>query len=445
MFANIDKEDIQMIPRKVCACVQSVCVVVGLLFSGIVQASELKTGDRFEFVALHLPDGSTDFVLKSKFSADTAQGMLWVARQNDTKGKNILQRQAENGDYAAQCVLGIMQIRGAGFSKNVQAGMEQIERAAQNGFTRGYYYLSYISAFTQFSVEQSLQWAIKGAERGDFTALTEMASRFFNIAQGADSSLRLSKEQALRLGMNFAREAAKRGCQTGYNQVSATCRDHLNVFGNEAVDILREMQPLFADATNHLTVILAELQRYEESLELALKCPEDPNAQYIAGTLYLQHISPQSNLQKGLECMKKAAEMGLCPAIWFWILFYENPSSQLPHISGLLPAPAEARRLVMNLATSGDHAAKAYLARYYYEGFGGEQNVRKAAELLQSVFSAESTYCPHAEQYYWQWKSEARKGEAHAQEFMREFGAIGGKEPTTGINDPSLNEEYPQL
>lgn len=409
-----------------------------MLFTNIALASERKPGMRLEYVALHLPDGSTDFVPKSKFSADTLRGIQLVASPNFTEGKKLLQRQAENGDEAARCVLGIMQIRGVGFRKNVQAGLEQIEQAAQNGFTRGYYYLSYVSAFTQFSVEQSLQWAIKGAEQGDFTALTEMASHFFNIAQGTDSSLRLSKEQALQLGMNFAKEAARRGCQTGYNQVAATCRNHLKVFGNKAVDILRELQPLFADATNHLTVILAELQRYEESLELALRCPEDPNAQYIAGTLYLRHISPQSNLQKGLEHMKKAAEMGFRPAIWFWILFYENPSSQLPHISGLSPAPSESRRLTISLAASGDNAAKAYLARYYYEGFGGEQNVRKAAELLQELFSDESTYCPHAEQYYRQWKRLARNGDATAQEFIREFADIGGKEPPSGIKDPSL-------
>ena len=409
-----------------------------MFFTNIAQASEMKPEVRLEYVALHLPDGSTDFVPKSKFSADTLRGIQLVASQNFTEGKKLLQRQAENGDEAARCVLGIMQIRGVGFRKNVQAGLEQIEQAAQNGFTRGYYYLSYVSAFTQFSVEQSLQWAIKGAERGDFTALTEIATNFFYIAQGTDSSLRLSKEQALRHGMNFAKEAAKRGSQTGYNLVSATCRDHLKVFGNEAVDILREMLPLFADATNHLIVILAELERYEESLELALKCPEAPNAQYIAGTLYLQHVSPQSNLQKGLEHMKKAAEMGFRPAIWFWILFYENPSSQLPHISGLNPTPSESRRLTITLAASGDNAAKAYLARYYYEGFGGEQNVGKAAKLLQEVFSDESTYCPHAEQYYWQWKRLARNGDATAQEFIREFTAIGGKEPPSRIKDPSL-------
>lgn len=417
----------------------ALCLTAGVMFfTNMAQASEMKPGMRLEYVALHLPDGSTDFVPKSKFSADTLRGIQLVVSQKVSEGKKLLLRQAENGDEAARCVLGIMQIRGVGFRKNVQAGLEQIEQSAQNGFTRGYYYLSYISAFTQFSVEQSQQWAIKGAERGDFTALTEMASNFFNIAQGSDSSLRLSKEQALRYGMKFAKEAAKRGSQTGYNQVAATCRDHLKVFGNDAVDILRELQPLFADATNHLIVILAELERYEESLELAVKSPEDSYAQYIAGTLYLQHISPQSNLQKGLEHMKKAAEMEFRPAIWFWILFYENPSSQLPHISGLSPAPTESRRLTIALANSGDNAAKAYLARYYYEGFGGEQNVRKAAELLQDVFSDESTYCPHAEQYYWQWKRLARNGDATAQEFIREFAAIGGKEPSSRIKDPSL-------
>ncbi len=404
------------------------------------QASELKPGMLREYAALHLPDGSTDFVLKSKFSADTLRGLQLVTTQKFTEGKKLLQRQAEKGDPAAQCVLGIMQIRGAGFRKNVQVGMEQIEQAAKNGFTRGYYYLSYISAFTQFSEEQSLHWAIKGAERGDFTALTEMATNFFNIAQGTDSTLRLNQEQALRRGMNFAKEAAKRGSRTGYYQVAETCRKHLDVFGNEAVDILREIQPLFADATNHLTVILAELQRYEESLELALKNPEDPHAQYLAGTLYLRHISPQSNLQKGLEHMKKAAEMGLRSAVWFWILLHEDPSSQLPHISGLLPNPAESRRLVIDLAAGGDNAAKAYLARYYYEGFGGEQNIRKAAELLQEVFSDESTYCPHAEQYFKKWKRQALDGDIQAKEFLREFGAIGGKEPPSGIKDPSLKE-----
>ena len=118
--------------------------------------------------------------------------------------------------------------------------------------------------------------------------------------------------------------------------------------------------------------------------------------------------------------------------------FYENPSSQLPHISGLNPTPSESRRLTITLAASGDNAAKAYLARYYYEGFGGEQNVGKAAKLLQEVFSDESTYCPHAEQYYWQWKRLARNGDATAQEFIREFTAIGGKEPPSRIKDPSL-------
>lgn len=404
------------------------------------QASDLKPGMRREYVALQLPDGSTEFVLKSKYSADTVQGMQLVAAQKFTEGKRVLQGSAEKGDGMAQCVLGIMKIRGAGCRKNVQAGMEQVEQAAQNGFTRGYYYLSYISAFTQFSEEQSLHWAIKGTERGDFTALTEMATHFFNIAQGTDSPLRLNQEQALRRGMNFAKEAAKRGSEAGYYQVAETCRKHLDVFGNEAVDILREMQPLFADATNHLTVILAELQRYEESLESALKSPEDPHAQYIAGTLYLQHVSPQSNLQKGLEHMKKASEMGFRPAIWFWILFYEDPTSQLPHISGLFPNPAESRRLLIALTADGDNAAKAYLARYYYEGFGGEQNVRKAAELLQEVFSDESAYCPHAEQYYRKWKRLARNGDATAQEFIREFAAIGGKEPPSGIKDPSLKK-----
>lgn len=416
----------------------ALCLAALAFFTNMAQASEMKPGMRLEYVAIHLPDGSTDFVPKSKFSADTLRGIQLVVSQKVSEGKKLLQRQAENGDEAARCVLGIMQIRGVGFRKNVQAGLEQIAQAAQNGFTRGYYYLSYISAFTQFSVEQSLQWAIKGAERGDFTALTEMASIFFNIAQGSDSSLRLSKEQALRYGMKFAKEAAKRGSQTGYNQVAATCRNHLKVFGNDAVDILRELLPLFADATNHLIVILAELERYEESLELALKSPEDANAQYIAGTLYLQHISPQSNLQKGLEHMKIAAEMEFRPAIWFWILFCENPSSQLPHISGLSPNPSESRRLTIALAASGDNAAKAYLARYYYEGFGGEQNVRKAAELLQEVFSVESSYCPHAEHYYRQWKRLARNGDATAQEFIREFAAIGGKEPPSRIKDPSL-------
>lgn len=413
-------------------------VLVILLFLGCVHATESKSEMRWEYVVLHLPDGSTDFVLKSKFSANTVQGMQLVAAQNYTEGKKILQRQVEIDDYSAQCVLGIMQIRGTGFRKNVQAGMEQIERAAQNGFTRGYYYLSYISAFTQFSVEQSLNWAIKGAERGDFTALTEMATNFFNIAQGTDSPLRLNKEQALRLGMSFAKEAARRGCQTGYYQVAETCRKYLKVFGNEAVDILREMQPLFADATNHLIVILAELQRYDESLELSLKNPEDPAAQYISGVLYLQHVSPQNNFEKGLEHMKKAAEMGHRSAIWFWILYYENPSSQIPHISGLQPDPVASRKWVIELATSGDNAAKVYLARYYYEGFGGEQNIRKTAELLQEVFSDESTYCPHAEQYFREWKRLARNGDARAQAFIREFASIGGKEPPSRIKDPSL-------
>ena len=294
-----------------------------LLFLGGMhtQASELKPGISLEYVALQLPDGSTEFVLKSKFPANTVQGMLLVANQNYTEGIKILQRQAENGDGMAQCVLGIMKIRGVGFRKNLQTGMEQIERAAQNGFTRGYYYLSYISAFTRFSEEQSLHWAVQGAEREDFTVLTEMATNFFNIAHRTDSPLRLNKEQALRLGMRFAREAALRGSQIGYRQVAETCKNHLDVFGNEAVDILREMQPLFDEARNHLAVILAELQRYEECLELVLKSPEDANAQYIAGTLYLQHVSPQSNLQKGLEHMKKASEMGFRPAIWMVALY----------------------------------------------------------------------------------------------------------------------------
>ena len=150
-----------------------------MFFTNIAQASEMKPEVRLEYVALHLPDGSTDFVPKSKFSADTLRGIQLVASQKFSEGKKLLLRQVENGDEAARCVLGIMQIRGVGFRRNVQAGLEQIEQSAQNGFTRGYYYLSYISAFTQFSVEQSLQWAIKGAERGDFTALTEMATNFF--------------------------------------------------------------------------------------------------------------------------------------------------------------------------------------------------------------------------------------------------------------------------
>ena len=58
-----------------------------MLFTNIAQASEMKPEVRLEYVALHLPDGNTDFVPKSKFSADTLRGIQLIASQKFSEGK----------------------------------------------------------------------------------------------------------------------------------------------------------------------------------------------------------------------------------------------------------------------------------------------------------------------------------------------------------------------
>ena len=56
------------------------------LYAAYAQSEDLKPAMRREYAALPLPDGSTDFVPKSKFSADTLQGLQLVVTQKITEG-----------------------------------------------------------------------------------------------------------------------------------------------------------------------------------------------------------------------------------------------------------------------------------------------------------------------------------------------------------------------
>lgn len=375
---------------------------------------------------LTLPDGSLEAIFDKSCSKDTFNGVRLWSECKYAEAQHVFQQQAEKGDGLAKAALGLMLIRGYDGKPDAEAGISLLEDGAESGWTDAYYYLAYIHGTPGpfHNYDKAYDYAKKAFPEDKGTALIRMAECYMELYDEGNRDITLFRE-ALRC----ASSAGEMGNSDGYDCAAHACFTIHRHAEKEAQQVLQDLVPLSDDAKGIILEILFSGKRFSECEQRAKEFLETYDyafAKYTLALLYLQHINPDINTEKGLRLMREGAENGDSKSIWGMVCMCDNPRKHAPGNKKLKPDYEQALRWYREAEKLEDElsraTAKAEIARYYAEGKGCRRNIQEAVRLLHESVSLCET--EEAQKLLSEMKKKARKGDKYARSFLSAYQSI---------------------
>ncbi len=404
--------------------------LASLLFIGLGQAQEVPQQEMASFV--YPPHNTVQLTLHDArpetYKAIVLLGEETKGAMRYKKAREILEREAMNGDGLAMSVLGIMQINGQGFTQDIVAGTARLEEGAKAGWHDAWHYLLRIYCMWDEArdAEKAFHYATLASMYDEGKSMAQLAS--FWIQKFAEDS---TSEQMFKEAMRCARAVAETDKERGLAMVASLYLAGVDLLGvEEAEKGVRELLPQTDEAAGWLIELLDSQKRYEECEKLALevwKKSQLPFACYTLAVLYMRDLSPEQNYKKGLEMMQAGAETGQAQFLWGMFNYYDNPPKHFPSIPNAEAEYQEARKW-LRLLTSSEQAsadrarAMVAMADYYAMGKGCERDYHTAIMLLNK---AESMGAGRWVQVILNnMQGRASFGDMHADEFLRLYASM---------------------
>lgn len=367
------------------------------------------------------PDGNMEVIWDTTCDKETFHGIQLLNKWDIEKAKKILEERSIKGDGLAKSALGLMIIRGYGYEANFEQGVKLIEEGAEVGWSDAYYYLAYIygTSSERQNFDKAYDYAFRAYKEDKGRTLIRLAETYMKLYQDEQKEIKLFRE-ALRC----ASAAGELGNPDGYDCAAHACFTIHPHAKKEAQQVLENLVPLSDAAKGLILEILFSEKRFSECERRAKEFLETYDyafAKYTLALLYLQHINPEINTEKGLRLMREGAENGDSKSIWGMVCMCDNPRKYAPGNKKLKPDYEkalfwyhEAEKLDDELSQA---TAKAGIARYYYEGRGCACDISYAARKLRESTSLCET--EEGLEFLSEVKAKSNEGSKDAIEFLK--------------------------
>lgn len=372
---------------------------------------------------LTLPDGRLIVVFDKTCDKETFRGIQLWSECRYAEAQHVFQQQAQKGDGLAKAALGLMLIRGYHGNPDAETGISLLEDGAESGWTDAYYYLAYIHGTPgKFqNCDKAYEYAKKAFPEDKGAALIRIAECYMKLYDEGNKDINFFRE-ALRC----ASAAGELGNPDGYDCAAHACFTIHPHAQKEAQQVLENLVPLSDAAKGLILEILFSEKRFSECERRAKEFLETYDyafAKYTLALLYLQHINPDINTEKGLRLMREGAENGDSKSIWGMVCMCDNPRKHAPGNKKLKPDYEQALYWYREAEKLDDElsqaTAKAEIARYYAEGKGCRRNIQEAAKLLHESVSLYET--EEAKQLLSEMKKKAAQGNQYARAFLNAY------------------------
>lgn len=389
--------------------------VVTLIFGLSSTSAEEMNG-----ACLTFPDGSLEVIIDKTCDKETFKGIQLWSECKYSAARTVFQKQALKGDGLAKAALGLMIIQGYDGEPDYEQGIKLLEDGAETGWIEAYFYLAYIygTPGKHQNYEKAYNYALKAAEKDNGSALIRLSETYMELyAEKKDMTL-------FREAIRCAYTAGKMGNMQGYDYAAYACFTIHAYNAKESARVLEDLVPLSDDAKGIILEILFSEKQFTECERRAkefLSQYDYAFARYTLALLYLKHINPEINTEMGLKLMREGADKGDSKSIWGMVCVCENPHLNAPGKKQLKPDYEqalfwyrEAEKLDDELSQA---TAKAWIARYYYEGKGCKRDISYAAKMLHASISLCTT--EESEEFLSEVKEKSRKGSKDATEFLK--------------------------
>lgn len=367
------------------------------------------------------PDGNVEVIWDTTCDKETFHGIQLLNKWDIEKAKKILEERSIKGDGLAKSALGLMIIRGYGYEANFEQGVKLIEEGAEVGWSDAYYYLAYIygTSSERQNFDKAYDYAFRAYKEDKGRTLIRLAETYMKLYQDGQKEIKLFRE-AIRCAL----AVGEMGNSRGFDFAAHACFIVYDYAEEEAYKILENLIPFCEDAQGLILEILFSKKQFFECERRAtefLSKYDYAFARYTLALLYVKHINPEINTEKGLKLLREGAEKGDSKSIWGMVCLYDNPHRHVPDNKQLKPNHEkalfwyhEAEKLDDELSQA---TAKAGIARYYYEGRGCACDISYAARKLRESTSLCET--EEGLEFLSEVKAKSNEGSKDAIEFLK--------------------------
>lgn len=187
-------------------------------------------------------------------------GELYVFNENVrdySRGKNLLESAANDGNADAMNLLGVMYCNGEGVPENITTGLNWLQKSAEGGYTDGMVNLYRVLVDQNIDTDSStaMYWLNRAAELGNQDAI--------QIKEEMVEQERKARKSAYNSGWSssnssFTREGSFYNKDSGWikNKVMRILEDKLTLERGEAASYKRIVEDLGADSLDAIEIIM---------------------------------------------------------------------------------------------------------------------------------------------------------------------------------------------